>query len=150
MFLIDLSIWPFCMPYWCLSRDDLYFFNFFLISNLEVYWKNTAPYIGNVLKRQKHQEIKVKCSSNPEREIQEKEGKTKHHSRRVAKKKDLKLKNGPFTILKASWIPFSLDTPHQTVRHNPPNNYITLPPKIARPAIQQIRYPLRHHPTNTK
>ena len=64
-------------------------FIYFLISNLKVYWKNTAPYIGNVLKRQKHQEIKVQCSSNPEREIQEKEGKTKHHSRRVEKKKDL-------------------------------------------------------------
>ena len=62
---------------------------FFFIINLEVYLKKTAPYIGNVLKRQKHQEIKVRCSSNPEREIQEKEGKTKHHSRRVARKKDL-------------------------------------------------------------
>ena len=60
---------------------------FFLISNLKVYWKNTAPYIGNVLKRQRHQEIKVQCSSNPKKEIQETEGKTKHHSRRVEKKK---------------------------------------------------------------
>ena len=70
------------------SRISISFF-FFLISNLKVYWKNTAPYIGNVLKRQKHQENKVQCSSNPEREIQGKEGKTKHHSRRVEKKKDL-------------------------------------------------------------
>ena len=54
--------------------------NFFLISNLKIYWRNTTPYIGNVLKRKKHQENKVQCSSNPEREIQEKEGKTKHHS----------------------------------------------------------------------
>ena len=104
----------------------------------------------NVLKRQKHQEIKVQCLSNPEREIQEKEGKTEHHSRRVEKKKRLKLKNGPFTILKASRIPFSPNTPHQIVQHNPPNNYITMSPEIARPSIQQICYPLRHHPTNTK
>ena len=53
-------------------------------------------------------------------------------------------------ILKASQILFPPNTPHQTMRHNPPNNYITMSPKIARPAIQQIRYPLRHHPTNTK
>ena len=72
--------------YYVLGGTYIYFF---LISNLKVYWKNTAPYIGNVLKRQKHQENKVKCSSNLEREIQEKEGKTKHHSRRVEKKKDL-------------------------------------------------------------
>ena len=50
---------------------DLFFFD-----KLKVYWKNTESYIGNVLKRQKHQENKVQCSSNPEREIQEKEGKT--------------------------------------------------------------------------
>ena len=37
----------------------------------------------------KHQEIKVQWSSNPEREIQEKEGKIKYHSRRVEKKKGL-------------------------------------------------------------
>ena len=37
----------------------------------------------------KHQETKVQESSNPGREKQEKEDKTKHHSRRVKKKKDL-------------------------------------------------------------
>ena len=53
-------------------------------------------------------------------------------------------------ILKASRILLSPNTPHQTVRHNPPNNNITMLPEIARPTIQQIHYPLRHHPTNTK
>ena len=66
------------------------------------------------------------------------------------KEKRLKLKNGPIAILKASQIPFPPDTPHQTVRHYPPNNYITMSPEVTRPAIQQVRYPLRHHPTNTK
>ena len=74
---------------WTKNTLFIYLFIYLLISNLDVYWKNTAPYIGNVLKRQKHQEVKVQYSSNLEREKQEKEGKTKHHSRRVAKKKDL-------------------------------------------------------------
>ena len=52
-------------------------------------------------------------------------------------------------ILKASRILLSPNTPHQTMRHNPPNNNITMLPEIARPTIQQIHYPLRHHPTNT-
>ena len=52
--------------------------------------------------------------------------------------------------LKASRISFSPDTPHQAVWHKPPNNYITMTPEIACPTIQQIHYPLRHHPTNTK
>ena len=46
-------------------------------------------YIGNVWKRQKNQETKLQRSSNTGREIQEKCGKTKHHSRRVKKKKYL-------------------------------------------------------------
>ena len=66
-------------------------------------------------------------------ERQEKKGKTKHHSRRVKKKEEkrLKLKNGPFTTLKASSIPLPPDTPHQTVRHHPPYNYITMTPEVA-------------------
>ena len=52
--------------------------------------------------------------------------------------------------LKASRIPFPPDTPHQTVRHKPQNNYITMMPNIACPTIQQIHYPLRHHPKNPK
>ena len=111
--------------------------------------KNTAPYIGNVLDRQKHQETKLQWSNKTGRDKQEKDGKTKHHSRRV-KMKRLKLKNGPFASLKTSSIPFPLDTPHQTVQHNPPYSYIAMPPEIAWPRIQQIHYSLRHHPTNTK
>ena len=85
-------------------------------------------------------------------ERQEKKGKTKHHSRRVKKKEEkrLKLKNGLFATLKASRFSFLPDTPHQAVRHKPPNNYITMPLEIATATIQQIHYPLRHHPTNTK
>ena len=56
------------------------------------------------------------------------------------KEKRLKLKNGPIAILKASQIPFPPDTPHQTVRHNPPNNYVTMSPEVTRPAIQQVHY----------
>ena len=109
---------------------------FFLISNGRyILKKNTAPYIGNVLDRQKHQETKVQRSNKIGRDKQEKDGKTKHHSRRVKKKKKLKLKNGPFTTLKASSIPFPPDTPQQTVRHHPPNNYVTMTPKVARPTI---------------
>ena len=40
-------------------------------------------------KKEKNQETKLQWSSNTGREIQEKDGKTKHHSRRVKKKKDL-------------------------------------------------------------
>ena len=45
--------------------------------------KNSAPYIGNVLTRQKHQETKLQRSNKAGRDKQEKAGKTKHHSRRV-------------------------------------------------------------------
>ena len=66
------------------------FFFFFLISNGKyILKKNTAPYIGNVLDRQKHQETKLQWLNKIGREKQEKEGKTKHHSRRVKQKKDL-------------------------------------------------------------
>ena len=40
--------------------------------------------------------------------------------------KRLKLKNGPFATLKAYRIPFPPNTPQQTVRHHPPNNFITM------------------------
>ena len=36
------------------------------------------------------------------------------------------------------------------MRHKPPNYHITMTPEFACPTIQQIHYPLRHHPTNTK
>ena len=63
---------------------------FFLISKGRyIKKKNSAPYIGNVLRRQKHQETKLQRSNKAGRDKQEKAGKTKHHSRRVRKKKDL-------------------------------------------------------------
>ena len=66
------------------------FFFFFLISNGKyILKKNTVPYIGNVLDRQKRQETKLQWLNKIGREKQDKEGKTKHHSRRVKKKKDL-------------------------------------------------------------
>ena len=72
-----------------ISWNDLIFF-FFLISNGKyILKKNTTPYIGNVLDRQKHQETKLQWSNKIRREKQEKDGITKHHSRRVKKKKDL-------------------------------------------------------------
>ena len=65
-------------------------FFFFLISKGRyIIKKNSAPYIGNVLRRQKHQETKLQRSNKAGRDKQEKAGKTKHHSRRVRKKKDL-------------------------------------------------------------
>ena len=43
-----------------LTNDGDSFFFFFLISNGKyILKKNTAPYIGNVLDRQKHQETKL-------------------------------------------------------------------------------------------
>ena len=64
-------------------------FFFFLISNGRYILNNTARYIGNVLDRQKHQETKLQWSNKTRRDKQEKDSKTKHHSRRVKKKKDL-------------------------------------------------------------
>ena len=68
------------------------FFFFFLISDIKILSKkknNTAQYIGNVLNGQKHQDTKLQRSRKTRRERQEKDGKTKHHSRRVKKTKDL-------------------------------------------------------------
>ena len=124
-----------------------------LISNIKILLKKkkkTAQYIGNVLEGQKHQETRLQWSRKTVRERQEKKGKTKHHSRRIKKTKKLKLKNGLFASIKASGIQFPPYTPHQTMWHNPPYIYIAMSPKIAWPRIQQIHYPLRHHPTNTK
>ena len=59
------------------------------------------------------------------------EGRNKKKMVKSKKEKRLKLKNGPFATLKASRILFPPDTPHQVVRHKPPNNYITTLPKIA-------------------
>ena len=69
----------------------------------------------------KNQEPKLQWSSKTGREKQEKDGRAKFLSRRVWKKKDLKLENRPFTTLKDSSIPFLLNTPHQVMRHKPPN-----------------------------
>ena len=111
-----------------------------MISNLKVYWKNTAPYIGNVQKRQKTSRNQSTMIKQPRKGITRKRRYTQTPFEKSRKEKRLKLKNGPIAILKASQIPFPPDTPHQTVRHNPPNNYVTMSPEVTRPAIQQVHY----------
>ena len=64
-------------------------FFFFLISNIKFLLKTHSPVHRKSTKRQKHQETNLQWSSNTGRDIQEKDGKTRHHSRRVKKKKDL-------------------------------------------------------------
>ena len=68
----------------------LFFFLFlFWISNIKILLKTHSPVHRKCTKRQKHQETKLQWLSNTGRDIQEKDGKTRHHSSRVKKKKDL-------------------------------------------------------------
>ena len=124
----------FTLEYWnhYESRHFFFLFSFFfLISNIKILLKEHRPIHRKCTKeakvsRNQIQETKLQRSSNTGRETQEKGGKTKHHSRRVKKKKRLKLKNGPFATLKTSRIPLPPDTPHQTMRHNPPYNFFLI------------------------
>ena len=135
----------FCIVYTFLRQLRNFFF---LISNIKILLK-TQPSTQEMYKKAKTSRNQIAMIQQHRKGNARKNGKTRHHSRRIKKKKDLNSimdHSRPST----SRIPFPLDTPHQTVWHRPPNNYITMTLEIACPTIQQIYYPLRHHPTNTK
>ena len=82
-----------------------FFFFFLLISIIKILLKTHSPVHRICTKRQKHQETKLQWSSNAGREIQEKDGKTRHHSRRVKRMKDLSsiMTSNPIAHLQ-SWL----------------------------------------------
>ena len=113
-------VWSFFFPLSYLFSFNLYFLLIFLVILFmgTVYTTSWASWISFFYYRGKNQEPKLQWSSKTRRKKQEEDERIKLHSRRVWRKKDLKLENRLSTTLKASSILFSPNTLHQSIYDN--------------------------------